>query len=76
MTSAIVESVFTALSIHQSGTERDVPDPEQKEETGDENEDDVNHWNLPIGHVHRLDGSGVSNRSRSHKEFVKARSAL
>jgi len=47
MTSAIVESELTALSIHQSGTERDVTDPEQKEETGDENEDEVNHWSLP-----------------------------
>jgi hypothetical protein len=47
MTSAIVESVLTVRSIHQPGTERDVTDPEQKEETGDENEDEVNHWSLP-----------------------------
>ena len=47
MTSAIVESILTALSIHQSGTERDVADGEHEKETGDENEDDVNHWSLP-----------------------------
>jgi hypothetical protein len=47
MTSAIVESVLTALSIHQSGTKHDVTDPEQKEETGDENEHEINHWSLP-----------------------------